>query len=272
MLDQRLAEHAHSLLAGAADRFMRLLAGNMHDVDRNAGGVGNGDGAIGRLALHLGRARIGVRLGAGNARRHELLLQRGDEVAILRMDERQGPERGAALERREHLVIVHHQGALIGHEVLERVDAAADRRGHVVENLLRPAGDGHMEGIVAAGLAGSALFPQVERFHHAVLAGDDEVHHQGRAARKRGVGAALPGLGGGRAHEGHFEMRVRIDAARYDQRAFGIDHRFSRQARSDSGDLLAFDEDIGLVAAIRRNDGAAFDYLGHAVNLCCELP
>src|SRR5690606_38618868 len=36
MLDQWLAEHAHTLLPGTADRFMALLAGNMHDIKRHA--------------------------------------------------------------------------------------------------------------------------------------------------------------------------------------------------------------------------------------------
>ncbi len=34
VLDQRLAIDAHALLAGAADRFMRLFAGGVDDIDR----------------------------------------------------------------------------------------------------------------------------------------------------------------------------------------------------------------------------------------------
>ena len=55
MLDERLAIDAHALLAGPPDRFMCLLARRVHDVDGNAGRVGDGDGAVGRLALDLGR-------------------------------------------------------------------------------------------------------------------------------------------------------------------------------------------------------------------------
>src|SRR5690606_21994073 len=40
MLDQRLAEHAHALLARTADRLVALLAGCVHDIERHAGHVG----------------------------------------------------------------------------------------------------------------------------------------------------------------------------------------------------------------------------------------
>jgi hypothetical protein len=39
------------------------------------------------------------------------------------MHQRQRAERGAALEGGEHLVVIDHQRALVGHEVLEGVDA-----------------------------------------------------------------------------------------------------------------------------------------------------
>ena len=123
MLDQRLAIDAHALLARPADRLMRLLAGGVHDIDRAARHVGDHDGAVGRLAFDLGRARIGMRLGAIIALGHQPRLQFGDDIAILGMDERQRAQLGAALERGIHLVVIHHQRALIGHEMLEGVDA-----------------------------------------------------------------------------------------------------------------------------------------------------
>ncbi len=42
-----------------------------------------------------------------------------NDIAVFRMHQRQCAEFGAALEGGEHLVIVHHQGPFIGHEVLE---------------------------------------------------------------------------------------------------------------------------------------------------------
>ena len=134
VLDQRLAEHPHALLARPPDRLVRLLAGDVHDVERRADHVGDHDGAVGRLALDLRRARIGMRLGPVIAGGQQLLLQLGDDVAVLGMHQRQRAELGAALERRVHLVVVDHQRALVGHEVLERGDAAVDHRRHLVEH------------------------------------------------------------------------------------------------------------------------------------------
>jgi hypothetical protein len=54
VLDQRLAIDADAVLPRPPDRLMRLLAGGVHDIDRHAGHVGDHDGAVGGLALHLG--------------------------------------------------------------------------------------------------------------------------------------------------------------------------------------------------------------------------
>jgi hypothetical protein len=170
--------------------------------------------------------------------------------------QRQGAERGATAERGEHLVVVDHQRALIGHEMLERVDAAPDHGGHIVENLLRPAGHRDMEGIVGGSLARGALLPGVERLEHAVLAGNDEIDHHGGAARQRGEGAAFPGLGGGGAHEGHFQMGMGIDAARHDVGALGVDDLVTGEIVPDRGDGLALDQYIGLVAAVGSHHGS----------------
>ena len=94
VLDQRLAIDALAERPRPADRLVRRLAGDVDDVERHAGGVGDHDGAVGRLALDLGRPRIGVALRAGDAVRHVLVLEAGDDVAVLGMDERQGADLG----------------------------------------------------------------------------------------------------------------------------------------------------------------------------------
>ncbi len=126
MLDQRLAIDALALLARAADRLMRLDAGDMHDIERHARLIGEHDGAVGRLALDIGRARQRMALGAGDALGEIVFLQGGDEFAVLGMDERQRAELGAARERGEHLLVVDHQRALVGHEMLEARHAMRD--------------------------------------------------------------------------------------------------------------------------------------------------
>ena len=79
----------------------------------------------------------------------ELRLQVRHHIAVLGMNERDRPDLGTTPERGEHLVIVHHERALVGHEMLERVDAAAHHLGHLVKDLLAPPGDRHVKRVVA---------------------------------------------------------------------------------------------------------------------------
>ena len=58
----------------------------------------------------------------------------------------------AALERGEHLVIIHHQRAFIGHEVLEGGDALLHHFRHILADLIVPIGDAHMVGIIGRSL------------------------------------------------------------------------------------------------------------------------
>ena len=53
MLDQRLAIDPHALLARAPNGLVRLLAGDMHDVERYARRISDHDCTVGGLALHL---------------------------------------------------------------------------------------------------------------------------------------------------------------------------------------------------------------------------
>ena len=88
------------------------------------------------------------------------------------MDQRQCAQLGAALEGGEHLVVLDHQCALVGHEVLEGVDPSLHHVGHLVEDLLGPAGDGHVVGNVDTNLVARFSVPVIERVEQgAVLAG-----------------------------------------------------------------------------------------------------
>jgi hypothetical protein len=150
MLNQRLAIDAFSCGAGPRDRFMRLAATRMHDIERRAGHVGDHDGAVGRLGLHFGRARIGMAVQAGDAARQQCFLHRRDDVAVLGVHQRDSAKMGAARERVVKFVVVHHQRALVGHEMLEGVDAVGFDDGlHLVEDLLRPGRHRHVEAVVA---------------------------------------------------------------------------------------------------------------------------
>ena len=208
---------------------MRLLAGGVDDIDRHARHVGDHDGAVGRLALDFRRPRIGVRLGPVVALGQQLCRHRRDDVAVLGMDQRQRAELGAALERREHLVVVHHQRALVGHEMLEGGDAAIDHLGHLVEHLLAPPGDRHVERIVGSWPC-AVLLSHICSASSSDWLGDGQAeidHHRGAAGERR-ARAALEIVGRIGAHERHFEMGVRIDAARHDVAAGRVEHRRRR--------------------------------------------
>ena len=263
MLDQRLAIDAHALLARAPDRLVRLNAGGVDDVDRNARLIGQHDRAVGRLALDFRRSRKRVALGTGYAFGHEVLLQRQHDVAVFGVHERHRAEFGATRERGEHLLVVDHQRALVGHEMLECGDAVRDHLRHVVADLVRPIGDAHVVGVIG-GREFRALVPVGDRLHQWLAsAGDDEIDQHRRAAGERGARAAVVIVGRIRAHERHVEMRVRIDPARHDVAARAVERLVALQARSDLLDRLALDEHVGDVAAIRGDDGSAFDHGGH---------
>ena len=94
----------------------------------------------------------------------------GDEVAVLGVDERHRAELGAADERGEHLLVVDHQRALVGHEVLEGRHARPDHLGHVLAHRIVPVGDAHVVRVVGDGVLG-ALVPVGERLHQRLAAG-----------------------------------------------------------------------------------------------------
>ena len=259
MLDQRLAVDPLAERSRPRDRLMRGNAGGVDDVERDARLVGEHDGAIGRLALDIRRTRQGVALGPGDSFRHIVPLQRGDEVAVLGVNERHRADFGAADERGEHLLVVDHQRALVGHEMLEGRDARLHHLGHVLAHLVVPVGDAHVVRIVGDGVL-RTLVPVGEGLHQRLVAvRDAEVDDHRRAAGDRRLGAALVVVGGIRAHEGHVEMGVGIDAARHDEAVGGVEGAVAPQVFADRLDGFAFDEHIGPVGAVRGNDRSAFD-------------
>ncbi len=142
---------------------------------------------------------------------------------------------------------------------LKVVTPGLDHLGHVLTYGIVPVGDAHVVGIVGDGVLRTFL-PIGEGFHQRLVAiGDAEVDDHRRAARKRRLGAALVIVGGIRAHEGHVEMGVRVDAARHDEAILGVERAVALQPLADRLDGLAFDQHVGLVGAVRGDDRSAFD-------------
>ena len=98
VLDQRLTPNPLALLPRPPDRLVAVLTRRVHHIQRCPGHIGNHDGAVGGLALNLGRARIGMRFRPGVAICQQLGLQFGHHVAIFGVDQRGSAQFRAALE------------------------------------------------------------------------------------------------------------------------------------------------------------------------------
>ena len=92
--------------------------------------------------------------GPGNPLIEVFLLKCRNQIAILCMHHRQGPQFGTPLEGREHFVVFHHQGTFVSHEVLERIHSHLNGIFHLVENVLVPARDRHMIADIGTNLRG----------------------------------------------------------------------------------------------------------------------
>ena len=70
----------------------------------------------------------------------------GHDIAVFCMDHRSRTQFGQSVEAGEQFVVVHHQRAFVGQEVLERVDTAVLNDGfHVFKHLLAPPCHSHVE-------------------------------------------------------------------------------------------------------------------------------
>jgi hypothetical protein len=126
-----------------------------------------------------------------------------------------------------------------------------------------------VEAVVGGGLLGFAAPVLVGDQHRLPGIGNAEIDHHGRAATERRLGAPFEIVGRYAAHEGQFEMGVRIDAARHHIAAAGIDDlgpgwRFDGRRKGSDG--LAFDQDIGAAGMIMVDHRAAADQDGHAIS------
>ena len=73
--------------------------------------------------------------GTGDSGLQIMLLEMEHHVAVFGVDQRHRPEAGTAAERVVELLVVDHQGALVGHVMLEGVDAVGFDAGlHLIED------------------------------------------------------------------------------------------------------------------------------------------
>ena len=133
---------------------------------------------------------------------------------------------------------------------------------------LDEAGLGGYEAMTWLGLVAPAGTPSdiVGRIHQALpLPRQHEVDdHRGPATQRR-PGAALEIIRRVGAHEGHLQMRMRVDPAGHHIAASRIELRPALEALPDLGDHPVLDADIGLVGEVGGDDGAVLDDGGHWV-------
>ncbi len=129
-----------------------------------------------------------------------------------------------ALEAVDQRFVVAHDRVLVGHEVLEAVDALLlHQRAHVAPHAVVPPRYRDVKGVVGRRLLGPAA-PGLVRLHQRLLRiRNDEIHDGGGAAGQAGSGAAVEIVHRHRAHEGQLHVGVRVDAAGQHILAAGID-------------------------------------------------
>ena len=202
----------------------------------------------------------------GDAVVQQLLLQKEHRVAVLGVDQGQGAEIPTTGEAFEQNLVVDHDGALVRHEVLEAVDAAVCHGGHLLRDAVRPPGDRDVEGVVGDCLL-RPLRPLLVGVEQALLrARNAEIDDHRGAAGKPGSGAGIKILGRDLAHERQLHVGVRIDPARHDVGAAGIDLFRAGggvEVLADGLDDAVLAEDVGAVGAIGGHDRTAADQHGH---------
>ena len=162
VLRARLGEGHRAAVARGPDLREGVARGQVDDVDRHAGGLGEADDAVGRLALEDGLAREAVADRIGRARvdglgrddvdGHPVLGVHHDQAAVLR----------GLLHRPEDRPVVAVEDARVGGEELEVRDALGDQRVHLLERVVVDVAHDHVEAVVGDGVALGLGHPRVE--------------------------------------------------------------------------------------------------------------
>ncbi|MNZ57564.1 hypothetical protein D3C78_755460 [compost metagenome] len=209
-----------------------------------------------------------MRFRSGDALGHQLALQVIHQFTVFRVNGRHRAQFQAAFETRHQGVIGGHDRVLVGHEMLEAVDAVlADQFGHFLADLFAPPGDGDVKTVVRRRLLGPAA-PLMEGFEQGLLrVGNHEVDDRGGAAgqsRRRTAEEVFAGHG---AHEGQLHVGVRVDAAGHQVLAAAVEHLGACrdiEFFADGLDHAVCAIHIGAITFIMGNNGGATDQQRHS--------
>ena len=162
ILGTGLGIDGQAAIAGLANFFQRVVAAQMHDVDRRAGHFGERDGARRGFGFGRGRARERVILRSGLSFGQRLLDDHVDGAAVFRVHADHGAVLRGRAQGLEDAGVVEHENAGIGHEQFEAGDAFADQFVHLGQLCAGKVGDDAVKCVVADGLARSLAHPGVE--------------------------------------------------------------------------------------------------------------
>ena len=201
-------------VAGFANFFERVVAGEMDDVDGAVGHFGEGDGAGSGFGFGGGGAREGVIFRSFFSFGEGLLDDDVDGAAVFGVHADEAGMFGGLAHGAEDCGVVEHEDAGVGHEKFEAGHAFADEVGHFFELGAAEVGDDAVEGVVDGGFVVGLGHPGVEGVAESLtFVLDGEVDERGGAAEGCGDCTGLEIVGAGGAAEGHVEMRVDVDAA-----------------------------------------------------------
>jgi hypothetical protein len=169
--------------------------------------------------------------------------------------------------------VVDHQGALVGHEDLEGIDAVfVDHARYFLARMLVEIGDRAVERVIAHRMAVGLLMPGLDGGLETVALGlDGEVHDGRGAAVKPRQRAGFKGVAGKGAHEGQFHVGMGVDTPGEQVAARRVDHpvRGLVQPRSDHGNLFTLDVDVPIEVVRGRHHGTVSDQQRTHVTRSC---
>ena len=212
---------------------------------------GSGEPVVNRVGLTPGQS---------------LLSQNVDRDPVFRMHHDRRTVLRCLLHRAEDLTVCRIEHAGIGHEHLERGDSLAESDVHLLERLVGDVADDQMKSVVDGTVSIRLLHPSLEPVHEVLLFRlDGEVDDRGGAAPCGGSGTGLEGIGCLGAAKWELHVSVHIDAPRDHIFPRGVDDLVRAglpivtAGRSQCGDLLVVDENIGEHLLGGGDDSAAFD-------------
>src|ERR1700746_1803180 len=236
----------------------RFLARQMYDIAGRSRILKEGRKASGAFGFdRLGTARF-VPFGPDLALREKLLLQARHQLRVFAVGCDDHAKALGEFEGLVHFAVIDAKKILVSQKDFERSSAVGDDLPQLRFGFRHKLGYRHMERVIARAVTVGFRLPElvaVERIVIAIRAAHFDVSC--RSADKRRNAAGLVRIFCKRRHEWEIDMHVRIDEARENQLAGGIDNfgvRRGRKIFADSRDGLVLDVNIALYARAHGYD------------------